>query len=229
MKELLLKEIINNQTVTTEYINSISNRYDNFIQYTQLPQVNLHQYIDSNNLPVITNNLYNNTFNIISQRQNYIINLDIFKSAGFLSSLMIHSYFKQCIKNDTHINTILYIDTNLLVEDYKKLMDKTLDSVSPRLVHSLDVLYKEIEEAEFVFWDKFTMLNSNYALSKIYEILTIRYRNCLGNIFYITGGETRLRQVLGQETLSVMNLTSNELINLENETPNYIYKRSDIN
>ena len=47
------------------------------------------------------------------------------------------------------------------------------------------------------------MMQSNYELMKIYDILSIRYRNCLGNIFFMTPDYVN---VLSKELTNVMNL-----------------------
>lgn len=222
MKNLIVQNILNNKkNITPEFENSIIQKYNSYISYTQIPKVNLVQGIDIKNIPPKLNTLYQNCMDIIGDNYNMLVNLQTYKPAGFITSLLTNKYFENTISQDNHLNNILYIDTNLLIEDYKKLMDKN-DSTSLNLVHSLDVLYKEVETADYIFWDKFGMLNSNYALTKIYNILDIRYRKCLGNMFFITGGKQTMEQKFSNELYDVMNLTLPSVINLEREQFTYI-------
>lgn len=222
MRNLVIQNILKNkQNITPEFENSIIQKYNSFITYTQLPTVNLVQSIDTTNMTPKVNTLYQNCTDIIGDKYNILINLYTYKPAGFIAALMSNTYFQNTVLQDNHLNNILYIDTNLLIEDYKKLMDKN-DSVPLNLVHSMDVLYKDIETADFIFWDKFGMLNSNYALTKIYNILDIRYRKCLGNMFFITGGKQTMEQKFSNELYDVMNLTLPSVINLEREQFTYI-------
>ena len=205
MRQLVMDSILQNlKNVTEEYKDSIQNTLDNFITYTQLPKVFQQELLDTHNLPKKCNTLYSNITETINTKCNIGIKVESYKECGFIVSTILGKYLKDTILNDEHLSTVLYIDTNLLLEDYKKLMDRnTSDDSAPSLVHSLDILNKQIEVADFVFWDKFTMMQSNYELMKIYDILSIRYRNCLGNIFFMTPDYVN---VLSKELTNVMNL-----------------------
>lgn len=218
MKQLILQKVLQKiGNMTEDYINSIQNTIDNFIEYTELPKVYQTNFIDTTKLPLKTSKLLKDVDNLISTHTSIGIERENYKDCGFLAALLISKYLKDSIIEDKHLNTILYVDTNLLMEDYKKLMDKNSDGTSPMLVHSLNVLNKEIEQADFVFWDKFTMIQSNYELMKIYDILSIRYRNCLGNVFFITPD---YNNILSVELYNVMNLKS--ILDLLKEEYSYI-------
>ena len=170
----------NNNSIYNNYLKSTFNRY---INYSELPKQYLQDNIDTTKLPKKLKILYDNIYEIVNNKYNYGISVSDYTDVSAICSLLIKKYFNESMLNDTLLVNVLYIDTNLLLEDYKKLMDMNTNELSPSLVHSLDVLYGDIEKADFVFWDKFTMLRSNYELLKVYDIISIRYRNCLGNAF----------------------------------------------
>ena len=70
--------------------------------------------------------------------------------------------------------------------------------------HKVDTLYNGIEKASLVIWDKFSKLESTYDKHKIYDILSIRKRNDLANMFLISGGTSKLSQVIGNDIFDVM-------------------------
>ena len=188
-----------------DYANSLYNRVSMFLDYTQLPCCFMERPIDISQVTSRVKNLYDNATTLIEDRRtNTIVNLGTYEEAGFISAMMMERYVKDCLSKDNHIVSVLYIDTNLLIEDYKKLMDYKEGKLSPSTIHSMEVLYKEITEADFVFWDRFAMVNSAFAYSKLYEILTIRYRRCLGNMFFITGGLNTFTHSKDAEFMSVM-------------------------
>lgn len=205
MKQLIIENILNslpnNINMTDDYIDSIQNRVNNFISYTELPKVFQREIINKQKLPKDTQKLFNIISEVIQKKQNVGVKVSSYGECGFITSTILGTYLKDSIINDEHLNTVLYIDTNLLLEDYKKLMDMNSNDVSPTLVHSLDVLYKDIENADFIFWDKFTMMQSNYEIMKIYDIISVRYRNCLGNLFFITPD---YNYVLSTELMDIM-------------------------
>ena len=204
MRNKIIEQILKDKEVSTEYENSLKHNLNQFLNYTQLPLVYEMESLDKNKFSVKAKKLYENIQALIDERHNLIINLSSYKDSGFLTSILLGRYFIDTTEQDTHLSSVLYIDTNLLMEDYKHLMDKNTDSMSPSLVHNLDVLYKGVETAEFIFWDKFTMIQSNYEISKLYDILSIRYRRCFGNIFFITGGKEKFQEQISIEMLNVM-------------------------
>ena len=49
------------------------------------------------------------------------------------------------------------------------------------------------------------MMSSSYATSKLYDIINVRYRECLGNMFFITGGYDYFKTSTDIELQNVMN------------------------
>lgn len=201
----IINNIIKNSSIpiTDEYINSLYRRLQVQLDYINLPVRYLTEYIDTSNPPKELTRLGNNIQNIIDGHKNVLINLLSFKESGFIASSMIEFYLWTSMCAENHINSILYVDTNLLLEDYKKLM--TNGDTIPRLSHNKDLLFNYIYDADFVFWDKFNFVETNYEASKIYEILSVRYRDCLGNMFFCAGDtlEERLKNI-GRDILDVM-------------------------
>lgn len=205
MIDRILEKLISNSQshLTDEYINSLYHRLQVQIEYSNIPKRYLTEYIDDNSASKNLIKLNNNIYDIISNNKNVLITLNSFKESGFIATKCIENYLYLCLREESHINSILYIDTNLLLEDYKKLM--TVDEISPRLTHSKDLVYKYVYDADFIFWDKFNFVETNYEASKIYEILSMRYRDCLGNMFFCAGDsmEERFKNI-GKDILDVM-------------------------
>lgn len=222
----MIDRIINNlKTIMTSssesFMNSLYNRISDFVSYSQLPQIYQVEYLDINNLSANLQLLYDNTENILENDKSLLVLAESYKETGFIASMLIEKYIQYCIINDLPIPSILYIDTNLLIEDYKKLMDG--DDIE--LVHSIDVLQGEIEKAQYVIWDKFSMVNSEYAKSKLYDILSIRYRRCLSNMFMLNENLDYIQNQLGIEMLNVMNLNAS-IVRTNNEK--FIHMRNGV-
>ena len=222
----MIDRIINNlkglmTSTSDEFMNSLYNRLTDFIEYSQLPLIYQVEYLDINNLSTNLRLLYDNTENIFTSENSTLVLAESYKETGFIASMLIERYIQYCVVNDLPIPAILYIDTNLLIEDYKKLMDG--DDIE--LVHSIDVLQGEIEKANYVIWDKFSMATSEYARSKLYDILSIRYRRCLNNMFLLNENIEYIQSHLGIEMLNVMNLNT-KIINCSRE--NYIHMRNGV-
>lgn len=223
----MINRIINNlkglmSATSPEFMTSLNNRLSDFIDYSQLPLIYQLEYLDIDNLSANLQLLYDNTENIFTSDKSTLILADSYRETGFIASMLMEKYIQYCIVNDLPIPAILYIDTNLLIEDYKKLMDS--DS-NVDIVHNLNVIQGEIERAYYVIWDKFSMANSEYAKSKLYDILSIRYRRCLNNMFLVNENLDYIQNQLGIEMLNVMNLNS-KIVNVSKEK--YIHMRNGV-
>jgi hypothetical protein len=98
------------------------------------------------------------------------------------------------------------------MEDCKKLMDRNIrnqDTVLPRPNYDFETLYREIYDADFIFWDKFNLADTNYETAKLYEILSVRYGNKLGNVFFMKGNNASdLYANFNEEIMNVMDVTN---------------------
>ena len=76
MKNLIVQNILNNKkNITPEFENSIIQKYNSYISYTQIPKFNLVQGIDIKNIPPKLNTLYQNCMDIIGDNYNMLIRL----------------------------------------------------------------------------------------------------------------------------------------------------------
>lgn len=225
MKKDTINKLYQNLHITDiGYMKSIESKYDIFMNYSQLPLVYKSNDIDIMNLCPKSKKLYLNITDIISNRYNIGIQLSSYKDSGFITYMLMEKYFYDISFNDGHLFNVLYIDTNLLMKDYKKLIEKGSDNVDINLTHSLNTLQIDIEQADFVFWDKFSMIQSNYEISKLYDILSIRYRNCLGNMFFSNKPINDLSDMLSLEMTNVMDVDI--ILDLEHET--FKYREDDV-
>lgn len=129
------------------------------------------------------NDLNDNISKYVFDKESVAVWLSTYKEGGYVVSRLLETHIFNALKNDGYAGNILYVDTPLLVDDYKKLFDKNSDTLAPRPNYSLEVLYHQIYDANYVFWDKFNLVDKNYDLSKLYEILSTRYNNCHSNMF----------------------------------------------
>lgn len=160
--------------------------------------------------------------------KNFLINCPSFKLSGFMCAKIMEEYVTQQIIKDDHFGTILYIDTDLLVKDYKELFNMNnskFEEYSTQLTYSREVLYKLIYTADYVFWDKFDATNTNFEKDRVYEILTRRYRDCLGNVFMTSqpGGLDNILRGVDARLFDVMNLENQDCFNCYNDV--YIVER----
>lgn len=225
MKDEVLSIIYRDLGVeSVEYKKSISDKFDNFFEYTQLPLVYKTDGIQTDKLCPKSKKLYEGIEKIIDNRYSIAVQLDSYKDSGFICAMLLNKYFYNKIVNDDHLVNILYVDTNLLMKDYKKLIERNSENTEVNLTHSVETLQIYIENADFVFWDKFTMVQTNYELSKLYDILSVRYRSCLGNMFFTNRPLNTMSDTLSVEMLNVMNVSV--VLGLDKET--FKYKGEDV-
>lgn len=184
------------KTKPQEYIDSINRQYESFLDYSELPNV-CRGFNDINILPPKLKKLYTNITVAISGRYNFLFCFGNLNNIDYLCSLFLNKYFIDSIEHDNILEHVLYIDTKLLIEDYKRLMNynKNEDYLPP--VHSLDTLFHRIENAPVIFWDKFSRIDSSYDKDKLLDIITIRNRKGLSNFYFVEGKSSELGSKLG--------------------------------
>lgn len=226
MEDRIVTDLIEGFNYPDEYIQSLYRRVQSYIEYTGLPKRYMTEFIDLKTATSKLVSLNSDIVNIINKKESRMIWTSSFAECGYITSTLIETYIKVCLQAELHLNSILYIDTNLLMSDYKRLMGEENGS-KQNLVHRKDVLYKEIEEADIVFWDKFNFIETQYEAAKIYEILSIRYRKCLGNIFFVSGDTIEaIVQGLNRELLSVMDCPPENILKFTTEK--YSHKKWEL-
>ena len=191
-----------------EYRQSIMSEVDMYIDNTNLPIRFQKQYLDVKSLPKHLKQLYNKFEDIIESEDGAYVQVSNFKNTGYMIAMLIEKILQQCLINDIHVPTMLYIDTNLLIENYSNVMDSNKGTgVAYKTLIPEYIVSNYIYSADFVFWDKFDLSNLAYANRKLYEILSIRYNRCLNNLFFASNGPEYISQKYSQELYNVMNLT----------------------
>lgn len=185
-----------------EYIKSVEKSYNDYIDFSDIPVGYRNEY--RVNIIGKLENIMKNISTVVSDRYNILLNFNGYKNTGYIAYVIINEYFKQIHLNNDILENIVYIDTNLLVEDYKRLMN--VNQLSQNTAHSLNTLLNSIETASMVIWDKFSKLESTYDKHKIYDILSIRKRNNCCNIYMIAGGTSNLSQVIGADIFDMMDV-----------------------
>ena len=196
MKDIIFNLIPELKGKNDDYTDAIIRRFKDYIEYSQIPEICLG-FNDNTIIPDKLDKVVNNMLIAVKERYNFLFNFSSYENLSYLSYLLITYYFKQCILNDETVENILYIDTKLMVEDYKRLINYDKNELSLAPVHSLETLYKNIENAPLVIWDKFMMIDSAYDKDKIYDILCIRHRKGLANFYFSINGTSELSKVMG--------------------------------
>lgn len=204
------------------YISYLEKRYIDFINTSDIPPAYLNHNIDTKSLSSRLKILNDNIYNIVSNRDNYGFNVQSYSDTSFLSSLLLDTYFETCIRNEKLLETVIYVDTNLILDDYKKLMDSNnLSDLHISLSHKIETVTKYIETAPFVIWDKFSLINSNYDKQKLYNILLTRTRRGNGNIFFMKNAPNVMATILDDEIKSLLNI-NNSLVDLSRQQITYL-------
>lgn len=196
-----------NEDNNSIYNNYVKSLFDRYINYSQLPIKYIQDNIDTSKLPKKLKILYDNIYEIINNKYSYGISVSNYFDIPFICSMLMKAYFNESVNKDTLLLNVLYIDTPLLLDDYKKLIDKE-DLTNQSIVHSVDTLYTNILTADMVFWDKFTLMSSSFDMSKLYTILSSRSRTGLGNIFFVKGGKDALNEMIDENFAYAMNVAA---------------------
>lgn len=196
MKDIVLNLIPELKGMNEDYIDAIVRRYKDFIKYSEIPKI-CYGFSNDSIIPTKLNKFFENIVLAVQDKYSFLFNLNSYQNASYLAYMMLQKYFRACILTESRVEDILYIDTKLLVEDYKRLMDYDKNELSLCPVHTLETLYENIEKAPLVIWDKFMMLDSNYDKDKIYDIICIRNRKGLANFYFSINGTSELSKAIG--------------------------------
>lgn len=149
------------------------------VHYNKLPRIfEKNHNIDKTNLPRQLLSLYQD-FNELckSNDSSLILVKDYSKNIPIIYSL-IEKMYSASLK-------FQYIDTTLYMKYLYKSITEKDETVRKNINNIIYTLYNEALEADFVFWDFFNINGENYFTKKIFEIVKIRYNDCLPNMFFI--------------------------------------------
>lgn len=187
MKNEIANEIAdyleNNGTkVNDVYFNNICRDVDKYFNLSGLPMLAYSKYINPNKMDTKLLNLMNNFRLIVNENISVMVERDTTNDNLFIASALIGRYIEDSIISGDRVHKILYVDTPLLLADYKKMIDASAIN-PPVLFHTMETLNKDIYWYDYVIWDRFNCINSNYDLSKLQEIIHHRYLNMCGNLY----------------------------------------------
>lgn len=204
-------ECVRNENNNPEFIDLITTRLSNVLEYANIPLRYIIDSIDINNSSSKLSTQLDRFLNIIDCNESCLVVTNSFAYSGYIAAYIFEQYVYSKLITDEHIKSILYIDTNLLVEDYKKLITKSQNnSLNPRLHYDVDLLYNKMMDADFIFWDKFNYITTDYSFTKLYEVLSSRFQNCLGNCFFASGPSMgKVLEGIDIEFLNTMNCNDN--------------------
>ena len=193
-----------------EYEQNVYTEVSMLIENTNIPVRFQKDYMDIAMLPKTsrTAKLFREFPQLLQLDTSSIVRVNSFKQTGYIIGGLIEKTIQEQLIKDEHVPTMLYIDTNLLLEDYGNVMDSNKGTgVAYKSLIPSDILANYIYVADYVFWDKFDLCNLAYTNRKLYEILSVRYNRCLNNIFFVKLNQQSLLEKLGVDLYEVMNTT----------------------
>lgn len=197
-----------NKFDNNEYKENILDSYFKFINYTELPYCDRMCELDCDVVPKKYNKILKNISSAINNHISFIVKVPDYVVASKFTNILLERYFIDSIDNDSRVHDVIYVDTNLLLDDYKKCMNfYTNNSNELCLSHSLDLLNNKIYTCDYVIWNRFLMLSSNYDSGKIYNLLLERHRKGLAGLYFINEPENILYERYSEETCNLMNFT----------------------
>lgn len=203
-----MEDIVNyiNQFESVEYKESLYNLYNRFIKYSELPQSSMYSVVNSI-IPKKYKKVLDNITQAVQNNISFIVKVKDYVTASKFSSLLLDRIFLDSCMQDLCLKSVIYVDTNLLLSDYKKCMDNSSTDDTTELSHSFNLLNNKIYTADYVIWNRFLLTTSNYDIGKIYNLLLDRYRKGLANLFFIDGNEQQILDKYSIETYNLMNST----------------------
>lgn len=187
-----------------DYVRFLDERYCDFINLSELPDSAKY----NSNYELVDHHLIriNDRFkDLVDNRCEILLIFKSYNSVELVVSKWLDTYYKQCVSTDSLVENILYVDTNILLQDYKRLMDFSDDKESQNPVYSTTTLFKTIENAPLVIWNRLTLIRSEYDRNKFYDLLLVRRRKNLANFFIITGSTKELSGFVTKEIADLMN------------------------
>lgn len=151
--------------------------YKTFINDSQLPYIYSGSFVNPKKLPSKLKIFYDNILKIINERYDYVVIVNDENYLYFVA-LLLDKYFLDSINNETLPTKLLYIDTPILLRDFKAQINNNVQLYSEEIK---DNIYK----LRYIIWDNLQDTKSEYDINKMQEILKIRYINDYGNIFII--------------------------------------------
>jgi len=211
-------------TYPAEYENSVISEIDMYIDSSNLPIMYQKLRLDETKLPKNLKTFFKNVPKYLQEDESVIIFVNEFKTSGYISAMFYENILNDCLIADKHVPTVLYIDTNLLIEYFGYMMDASKGlNVGEQQLFLPDIVNNRIYTADVVIWDKFDYSKVAYANRKLYEILTIRYNRCLKNVFFVRSDTKKLIDKFGSDMIDVMNL--NYFVDLSGyEKEDFVYK-----
>lgn len=208
--------------VNDVYFENICSYVNVHFNMSYLPTLAYSKLLDINNsgskFQILTDNIYRH----INRNECIILDRLDYKDDVFISSCLIGRYISDSIIKDTRIHKVLYVDTPLLLTDYKKMMDCSNDNINPPvLTHSQELLNRDIYNYDYVIWDRFNCVNSWYDLNKLQEIIHHRYLNMCGNMYFCIG-KTKEDRLSGVDDNLLMSMNVITQYDLTMETCNYL-------
>lgn len=194
-----------------EYEQNVYTEVSMLIEDTNIPVRFQKDFIDTTTLPKSSRmaKLFKEFPNLLQLDASSLVRVNSYRETGYIIGGLIEQTIQNCLVKDDHVPTMLYIDTNLLLEDYGNVMDSSKgNGVAYKSLVPTEIISSYIYSADFVFWDKFDLCNLAYANRKLYEILSIRYNRCLNNLFFIKLNQQALGEKLGADLFDVMNISS---------------------
>ena len=207
-----------NITNNDDYLKSRFNIYKNYMDRAEVPASYIPTIMPN---PIADLYVYKKEISGFVERIkdfldcefNCIFNFETYTGVDKIAFYIIQRYLSDYLASNDPIKNILYIDAVTFMRDMKlNIGNNTTETMRPPSYRQ-ETLNGGVENADFVIWDKLTYLQTNYERGELYNILSIRHKKGLGNLFFTIKGKQHISDVLGEAICSLLSGCS--LINMK--------------
>lgn len=200
---------LNNIKDNDDYIRSRFTIYKNYMERAEVPVPYILDIVQN---PIADKSVYKKDVvdfvehikEFMGYEFNCIFNYDKYYQTDQLAAYIIQRYISDYLAGNDPIRNIIYIDAVTYTRSLKKLIGKDSSDMVGSSVYSQETMTDGLENADFVIWDKITYLQTNYERSELYNILSIRHKKGLGNLFFTIKGKQHISDTLGDAICSFL-------------------------
>lgn len=203
LDRIILKNLNSLETYPPDYEKGLESNVRRYIEYSGFQDRFQKSYIDVEKSNKKIKTLRDEFLKILSSDKNILVTLKSFKHSAFISSMLFEYAVSNYIETEEHVPKMLYIDTNQLLEDVSSRITSSRLYKEFTPITPINVMEREIYNADFVFWDKFNLSTVAFRQKELYSILSVRYSKCLNNMFFVNVGPD---DYIDNEDLELLNV-----------------------
>ena len=158
------------------------------VDLTNLPKSGVNQHINLAESELVFTDIVRYCVDIVDKKKNNLLVVEEYTNSIYLVADIIRQYIFEHLRDKKLVRRILYVDTLSILNDYKKMItNNEISSTDVYLTNDYSSSLRDVYIADYVIWDNFSCISSNYDNSKIQDIISARNKECLGNLFIVRG------------------------------------------